>query len=121
VGTIQEIADDFMQRTLKYYQANGKWPPDSGDESFTALGLNPIDWKEPVKGIVWQPSGDYIGLTTPGDGTQVYVNEVKGKQTQLQLYDGWYIWCHAKNGSCYFHDQGLGREVDLNTVVVKAK
>ena len=116
--SIQSIAQDFMDRTLAYRKATGKWPPTEGDAYFKALGLDPSDYKGPVSGIVWEPNGQYIGLT-PAAGTQVYVTTAKGKQ--VQLYDGWDIWCHADNGGCYFHDKGLGQEVDLNTVVVKSK
>jgi Flp pilus assembly pilin Flp len=119
-ASIQEIALDFMQRALKYYQANGKWPPTKGDERFTALGLDPADWQGPVSGIVWDPDGSDIGLANvAGDNLQVYVTDVKGKQ--LQLYDGWSIWCHADNGKCYFHNKGVGQEVELGSVVVNEK
>jgi len=113
--SVQAIAQDFMQRTQAYYQANGQWPPTSGDAYFTALGLNPADYAGPVSGVIWQPDGKYIGMT-PSATTQVYVTDARGNQ--LQLYAGWDIWCHADNGNCYYHDLGLGQEVILSTVTV---
>jgi Flp pilus assembly pilin Flp len=113
--SVQAIAEDFMARTQAYYQANGQWPPTSGDAYFTALGLNPADYAGPVSGVIWQPNGKYIDMT-PSPTTQVYVTDTKGKQ--LQLYAGWDIWCHADNGNCYYHDLGLGQQVILRTVTV---
>jgi hypothetical protein len=113
--SIQAIAEDFMARTQSYYQANGQWPPTSGDAYFTALGLNPGDYAGPVSGVIWQPNGRYIGIT-PAPNSSVYVTDARNNH--LQLYDGWDIWCHADNGNCYYHDMGLGQQVILSTVTV---
>ena len=115
--SIPAIAGDFMARTLSCYQANGQWPPTSGDAYFAALGLNPADYAGPVSNIMWDPNGKYIGLT-PAPNTTVYVTDIRGRQ--LQLYAGWDIWCHADNGKCYYHDLGLGQEVILSTITVTA-
>ena len=116
-ASIQSIAQDFMSRTLIYHQSTGGWPPTWGNGRFTALGLNPADYQNPVNGILWNPNGQNIGLANAsGDNLQVYVKDTNGNL--LHLYDGWNIWCDAATGNCYFHTMGSGVQVDLSTVVV---
>jgi Flp pilus assembly pilin Flp len=115
---IPSIADDFMRRIREYFQASGNWPPDWGDQRFSAIGLNPAEWQAPVAGIRWNPHGREVGLSNVGgDNLQVYVRDINGNL--LHLYDGWNIWCRAADRRCFYHSIDGGIEVDLNTVEVR--
>jgi hypothetical protein len=115
-ASVQSIATDFMGRTMIYHQSTGGWPPTWGNGRFTALGLNPGDYQNPVDGILWNPNGENIGLANAsGDNLQVYVKDTSGNL--LHLYDGWNIWCRSSDGICFYHSIG-GVQVDLSTVVV---
>ena len=116
-ASIQTIAQDFMRRSLAYYQAHGSWPSTWGEQRLTQLGLNPADWVAPVSGIQWGPHGQYIGLANvSGDNLQVYVKDMNGNT--MHLIDTWNIWCDAVDGTCYYHTAPTGTVVDLSTIYV---
>ena len=114
-----QIRDDFAQRILAFYEANGRWPRSWGAYVYTDIGLDPADWQDPVEGIYWKSNGGRVVLgTEPDDDRQVYVSDFEGNR--LHLYDGWNILCPALETMCYYHSVASGNEIDITTLEVVA-
>jgi Flp pilus assembly pilin Flp len=115
-STPQQTAADIQARLQAFYTKNGRWPRTWGDFRFTDIGLNPADYTGLVNGISWNPAGDKVGLANvPGDNVQLYVKDLQGNN--MQVYDGWCIWC-LTSGACYYHTVAPGNEVDISTLQV---
>jgi len=112
-----QIRADFAQRILDYYEANGRWPRSWGSYVYTDIGLDPVDWQDPVEGIHWGSNHGRVVLGTEhDDGYQVYVRDLEGNR--LHLYDGWNIWCPVLESVCYYHTVAPGNEIDISTLEV---
>ena len=82
---------------------------------FTDIGLNPLDWSQPIDGLIMSPHGNEVGFTA-APNHHVYVQDLNGDT--LQLYSGWAIWCTVNDSNCYYHTVALGNAINIHTLYV---
>lgn len=116
-SNFKEISASMISLIVQKYNSMGNYGRNWGDYSYTDLGLDPNDWKDPVEHIIYKPGGSDLRIK-PEDGYSFTVNSISGEEKILKASYNWDLVYNNVNKKWYYHSVAESNEIDINTLNV---
>ena len=116
-SSFEEISTGMIELILKRLNSTGKYGRNWGEYSYTDIGLDPNDWKEPIQHIYFKPGGSNLRIR-PEDGYMVVVEDVFGVQRKLYTTYKWDLVYSDLDKKWYYHSISKENEIDIDSLQV---
>ncbi|MEI6610533.1 MAG: type II secretion system protein [Deltaproteobacteria bacterium] len=116
-STFTEITTAMIDLIKKYVQQNGGYPKSSGNRAYTDLGLNPVEWKQPVNGLLYTPAGKQV-LVTPVTGYTMTIKTTQGTTVTITPALKWGILYDVPTQKWYYKQKEDNTIVKISTLQV---
>jgi type II secretory pathway pseudopilin PulG len=116
-STFTEITTAMIDLIKKYVQQNGGYPRSSGNRAYTDLGLNPVEWKQPVNGLLYTPAGNQV-LVTPVTGYTMTIKTTQGTTVTITPKLKWGILYDVPTKKWYYKQKEDYTIVNISTLQV---
>ena len=116
-STFSEITTAMIDLINKFYQQNNRYPRSWGDYVFTDIGLDPLEWAQPVNGLYYSPGGTILTIQ-PAEGYTLTMKSTEGATLILTPKLKWDLLYDVSDGQWYYHKKASGNAVDINTLQV---
>jgi Flp pilus assembly pilin Flp len=110
-----EISKNMIEKIIEKFQSSGKYGRTFGDYTFTDLGLDPNDWKDPIEHIYYKPGGANLSIS-PEEGWSFVVNGTDGSKKVLKSSYNWNLTYNDANKQWYYHKISPENQIDITTL-----
>jgi prepilin-type N-terminal cleavage/methylation domain-containing protein len=117
-STFGEITGGLVALIDAFYANRGRYPRSWGEFVWTDIGLDPADWQEPAKGIIYKPGGNRVSVQ-PAPGYIFEVRTPGGNTRTLNNKLSWNLVYSNAARKWYYHTIDPANEIDINTLVVR--
>ncbi len=112
-----EISSGMIALIQKRYEEKDRYGRTWGDFTYTDIGLDPADWKEPVLHIYFKPGGSNLSIR-PEDGYSFTVTDVNGNKKIMKASYNWNLVYSDIDKKWYYHSIAEENEIDITTLEI---
>jgi len=116
-SSFDDISSGMIALIIQRYENKNSYGRNWGEYSYTDLGLDPDDWKDPILNIYFKPGGSNLRIR-PEEGYSFIVIDAYGTERILKSSYNWDLIYSDVNKKWYYHTIADGNEIDISTLVV---
>ena len=116
-STFPEITTSMIDLIKKFYQDNNRYPRSWGRYVFSDIGLDSVEWEQPVNGLYYTPGGRDVKIQ-PAEGYALTVKNLQGETMTLTPNLNWNLFYDVPDGKWYYHSKAPNNEVNISTLQV---
>ncbi len=117
-STLSEISSAMIDLIQQRYDTFGSYGRTWGDFAFTDIGLDPLDWQDPVGNIYYRPVGGQMRIR-PEEGYRFVVNDINGNQRVLTYALNWSLVYDMQQSAWFFHSISENNRLDMTSFEIQ--